>query len=282
GSRSRRTQPGRGVCRAPPGNARWLAGARRRARPARALLRHRTLPQRHPPRARGRCGDRRPDRRRSHGAAAARTGPAPDALDVLSAAPAEPLEYRCWVRDRRLPLVARWRVRLKRRHVFWKTDPRVLVVGPDRLLWLGEARIRECADSDADEVRHSRRLPIHIRSTSTAEMEPHGKAARGPALEYSRRATLDAHAPALVKDRDAECATRPTLAFKAVTHGDPPRITRTCEFELPAMAASRARLHWHVNSWTIRLHLRSHGESIRPVRLAGWSRWAARGMVTRT
>src|SRR5262245_45520174 len=145
--------------------------------------------------------------------------------------------------DRRLPHAARWRVRLKRRHVFGKTDPRVLVPCPDRLLRFREARIRECTDSDPDEVGHPRRLPIHIRSASATEMEAHGKTTRGPALEDVGCAALDAHAAALVEDRDAEGAARPTLAFEAVTHGYPLGVTGTCEFELPAMAASRARIH---------------------------------------
>ena len=119
----------------------------------------------------------------------------------------------------------------------------MFVLGPDRLLGLGQVRVPKRANRDTDEFGHPCGFPPDIRSTTPAEMEYNWIPARGLTLELLGRSAHNADSAAFIEDRDTERAARSTLAFDAVAHRDTSRITGAGEFELAAVATSRTGLH---------------------------------------
>jgi hypothetical protein len=129
------------------------------------------------------------------------------------------------------------------RHLGELPEPVVLPSFPDGVFWCGECRVGECPDGDRDQARKPFRLPVNGGAANRAEMEIESIAVVGRAAEL-RRAPADgsdllARKPCLC----AEHAPRPPLAFEAVAHRYPDRLTFTCEAELATIACSGTNCH---------------------------------------
>ncbi len=122
-----------------------------------------------------------------------------------------------------------------------------------------EGRLGECADRNGNNIWRCRKRVEDRRAAVGAEMKGSLLALVGSSHVLAV-ATDDVHSIRCEPCLDPEGASSPTLAGKAVAHGDPDRIALRCQTKLPTATHSIAGSHRRGSYW-----LRS-GSPGRPLR----------------
>ena len=105
-----------------------------------------------------------------------------------------------------------------------------------------EGRLGKCADRNGDNIGQRRKRVENGRAAVGAEMEGSLLALVGGSHVVAK-ATGDAHVIRSEPCLDPEGASSPTLAGKAVAHGDPDRIALRCQMQLPTATDGIAGSH---------------------------------------
>src|SRR6266508_738757 len=111
-----------------------------------------------------------------------------------------------------------------------------------------EGRIGECADRNGNHIWRCRKRVEDRRAAVGAEMKGSLLALVGGSHVVAiatDNAHMIRHEPCL----DPEGAPSPTLAGKAVAHGDPDRIALRCQLKLPTATDGIAASHRHGSYW---------------------------------
>src|SRR6266516_1181345 len=132
-----------------------------------------------------------------------------------------------------------------------------------RNCWWREGRLGKCADRNRDHIWRCRQRVENGRAAVGAEMKGSRLALVGGSHVVAT-ATDDVHSIRCEPCLDPEGASSPTLAGKAVAHGDPDRIALRCQMKLPTATDGIAGSHRRGSYWRRSESSGSSNEAGRP------------------